>query len=178
MTVTIVAAVAGLLGAGIGAGGAIASAALTTRAQARVQHAHWRRQLRRDAYARFLALALDWHRHADKLEIDVTWQLDSREDAIGRLDLLIGHDRDAFSDAGSVVDLEGPPEVTEAAEAVREAQKEWMSALVDVLEGADTFPLRDQWPQEISQKEAAAQQAIRNFRAVARRTLAKASAED
>ncbi|MFF7050083.1 hypothetical protein ACFY94_17160 [Streptomyces griseorubiginosus] len=108
----------------------------------------------------------------------MTWHLDSGEDALRRLDQLMGHEQDAYSDAGSLAELEGPPEATEAAEAVREAEKEWMSALADVLREHDAFPLRDQCPQELSHKEAASQQAIRNFRAVARRTLAKSSAED
>ncbi|WP_157857311.1 hypothetical protein [Streptomyces yerevanensis] len=49
----IVGAVAALLGAVVGAGGAIAAAAVTGRTQVRGQHAQWQRELRRDVYVEF-----------------------------------------------------------------------------------------------------------------------------
>ncbi|MGY0061476.1 hypothetical protein ACWY4P_33895 [Streptomyces sp. LZ34] len=56
--------IAALLGASIGVAGTVIASAITgwstrqqVRAQARAEHAHWRRQTRRDAYSAFLAPA-------------------------------------------------------------------------------------------------------------------------
>src|SRR5690242_20526371 len=55
-----IASITTLLGTAVGATGAIAAAALTGRSHDRTQHSHWRRQLRRDTYARFLDAAVAW----------------------------------------------------------------------------------------------------------------------
>ncbi|TLS42390.1 hypothetical protein FE633_30870 [Streptomyces montanus] len=55
--VALVGAIAAVLGAAVGAGGAVLSAALTGRLQASSQEAHWRRQLKREAYVNFLSQA-------------------------------------------------------------------------------------------------------------------------
>ncbi len=62
--VALVGAAAGLLGAAIGAGGAIGTAVITSRRQARSGHEQWRRQVRRDAYVTFLAAIQEALTHA------------------------------------------------------------------------------------------------------------------
>ncbi|MFF8639047.1 hypothetical protein ACF052_33220 [Streptomyces pilosus] len=57
MDAAIVGAVAAVLGAAVGAGGAVAAAALTGHKQDRGQHRQWRRDVRRTAYVSFLDAA-------------------------------------------------------------------------------------------------------------------------
>ncbi|MFV6027990.1 hypothetical protein [Streptomyces sp. NPDC056264] len=54
--VALVGASAGVLGATVGAAGAILAALIAGRGQGRLQHTHWRRQVRRDAYSRLLTV--------------------------------------------------------------------------------------------------------------------------
>ncbi|MET7344664.1 hypothetical protein [Streptomyces sp. NPDC005547] len=56
--VAVVGGVAALAGAGAGAGGAIWAAHLTARRQAATDERHWRRQVCRDAYVKFLSAVI------------------------------------------------------------------------------------------------------------------------
>lgn len=56
--VAVVGGASALIGAGAGAGGAIWAAHLTGRRQADTDERHWRRQIRRDTYAKFLSAVI------------------------------------------------------------------------------------------------------------------------
>ncbi|MFE7077206.1 hypothetical protein ACFU96_44685 [Streptomyces sp. NPDC057620] len=72
-SVAIVGAVAALLGAAIGAGGAIAAATVAGRTQIRGQHAQWQRETRRDAYIEFV--------HASRTLLDAVMQFHGNQEA-------------------------------------------------------------------------------------------------
>ncbi|MFI0727636.1 hypothetical protein ACH4S9_01235 [Streptomyces sp. NPDC021225] len=115
--------IAALLGASIGVTGTVLASAITgwstrqqVRAQARAEHAHWRRQVRRDAYSAFLAPASE-SQNALKIagrafvgERD-TEEIDRRlQQAVGQLALA----RAAWANLA----VEGPEAVEQAARSV------------------------------------------------------------
>jgi hypothetical protein len=106
--IAIVGAAAGIIGAMVGGGCALGSAALTSRRQAKAQRDQWRRQVRRDAYAACLTAA-----HALLAGINdvlTAWTGgDAAEvDEVARR--LHGLSR-ALRQADSVVKLEGPADL-------------------------------------------------------------------
>ncbi|MFF3958441.1 hypothetical protein ACFYY1_35285 [Streptomyces sp. NPDC001890] len=111
-----IAGIAGtLIGAGLGAGGAILSARITGDRQARATHDQWRRQMRRDAYARFITVTLPAFETLHAVRNAVT-----EEGWLGpgidqqRADLE-GHLRE-LREALVIVNLEGPESVSTAAD--------------------------------------------------------------
>lgn len=107
MDAVIVGAAAGLLGAAVGAGGAIGAAALAGRHQARTQKDHWRRQFQRDTHVAFAVAWGNFHRaliEASELfrmgAIPTAEQLNS---ALAVAD----QQREKVSDAVSVLQLDG-----------------------------------------------------------------------
>ncbi|WP_406305788.1 hypothetical protein OHA61_30770 [Streptomyces sp. NBC_00885] len=121
--VAIVGAAAGLLGAAVGAAGAIVSAVVAGRSQERSQHAHWRRQVRRDAYTTLINAA-----HGLYLE------LEPRSLAIVHHSIMYATHvpaelMAALAKACHTVQLEGPAEVAAQAEAVRDLFADWGGAV-------------------------------------------------
>lgn len=121
-------AVAALLGAAIGAGGAVGSAAVTGRHQARTQHDQWRRQARRDAYATFMNATAECFSSADVVA-DLLRRSPSDIEGTRRAIDTARASIATLQKAGTVILLEGPEHVAKAgAETVRELHV-WLDAL-------------------------------------------------
>ncbi|MFB7370328.1 hypothetical protein ACFC0D_10845 [Streptomyces sp. NPDC056222] len=141
--IALVGAVAGIVASIVGAGGAVAAARLTGRHQARSQHAHWRRQVRRDAYAAFLDSVAQSnelrrsHRERTLLGQDApTGTADSLRELIRRTE------KSLF-----IVELEGPAAVAVEAANVMRSIADWQaSVIVSELRAARSAPPRDDLP--------------------------------
>lgn len=126
--VALVGAVAAVVGAALGAGGAIRAAQLTGRFQAKTQHVHWRRQVRRDAYAAFMAAA---SREKDALRSIETrlWTGVPAADVHSALTDLASGGADLDS-ASAVVRIEGPEDLGWQAVEIHGARNKYLVALL------------------------------------------------
>lgn len=139
---------AALLGATVGVAGTVLASAITgwsarqqVQAQARAEHAHWRRQMRRDAYSAFLAPASEC-RHALKMagrafvgEPD-TEEIDRRlQDAQGQLALAQA--------AWANLAVEGPEAVEQAARSVYTKLKSMQTTLLALRDSPEEAPESD-----------------------------------
>jgi hypothetical protein len=135
MDAAIVGALAGVLGAAVGAGGAVAAAAVAGRKQTRGQYEQWRRDVRRTAYAAFLTAARNAHARVANLHAGmITAPLRNGEPSP-----LSGPNIEVFSQAvtsvvasleevqraGTALELEGPEAVADACLQVRHAIYLW-----------------------------------------------------
>ncbi|MEU6764829.1 hypothetical protein ABZ916_20145 [Streptomyces sp. NPDC046853] len=129
--VALVGAVAAVLGATVGAGGAVRAA----KSQNRGQHVQWRRQVRRDAFAAFLTAINDCH---DKIlalcanvgraptpESAATFAVEVRD-----LAAVLKQCQDCYN----IVRLEGPAEVSSRAEALMELLSQWSAVALQQVE--------------------------------------------
>ncbi|MEV5255255.1 hypothetical protein AB0K98_26225 [Streptomyces werraensis] len=117
-----------MAGALVGAGGAVAAAAVTGRGQ----NKQWRRQTRRDAYVAFLTVAMATHQLLDEIGRGIIRASYADSERSERLTLAreqIGK----LESARIVVSLEGPASVTQAAYEVWRSCSEWHKK----LQGAD-----------------------------------------
>ncbi|WP_159395012.1 hypothetical protein [Streptomyces sp. 2323.1] len=107
MDAVIVGAAAGLLGAAVGAGGAIGAAALAGRHQAKSQKDHWRRQFRWDTYVAFAVAWSNFH-HAliDASELFRMGATPTAEVLDAAL-TLANQQREKAADAVAVLQLDG-----------------------------------------------------------------------
>ncbi|MGW8490703.1 hypothetical protein [Streptomyces sp. JS01] len=121
--IAIIGAAAGVLGAAVGASGAIIAASVTGRSQERTQHAHWRRQVRRDAYSALINAASDLYdelgpRSHSLEESSVPYPTRVPRELAASLDK-----------ACHTVQLEGPAEVAAQAEIIRDLFLRWAGAI-------------------------------------------------
>lgn len=160
---------AALAGAALGAGGALGAAYLSGRSQARSAHVQWRRQVRREAYAEFLAAAMEHHNvtqethHLVRRDRQARDQI--RETSRRGRELLGVLDR-----RGAVVDVEGPDLVAAAALRVLDSEREWAATVLGTW--CVTHPnrlFRDHFPPD--EQRANALEALRVFRRLARTAL-------
>ncbi|WP_143051602.1 MULTISPECIES: hypothetical protein [unclassified Streptomyces] len=137
--VAIVGAAAAVFGALLGAGGAVMAATVTAQGQKNSQHAQWRRQIRREAYANLMTLTVDFSVALWALETQVKDYQAQRSSLSSRRRRLraaqIQEKLDAataayhrVNSAHSVVDLEGPNDVIYPAGALMRAVREGMEA--------------------------------------------------
>ncbi|MGW1626024.1 hypothetical protein [Streptomyces sp. NPDC002172] len=121
--VAIIGSAAGLLGAAVGASGAIVAAMVTGRSQDRSQHAHWRRQVRREAYGNLVNAAYELYQELEPRSLaivhhSVMYARPVPEELMG-----------ALVKACHTVQLEGPADVAAQAEAVRDLFADWGGAI-------------------------------------------------
>ncbi|WP_437086199.1 hypothetical protein [Streptomyces sp. enrichment culture] len=121
--VAIIGSVAGLLGAAVGATGAIVAAMVTGRSQDRSQHAHWRRQVRREAYGNLINAAYELYQVLEPRSLAIVHH--STMYATHVPDDLVA----ALVKACHTVQLEGPADVAAQAEAVRDLFADWKGAV-------------------------------------------------
>lgn len=124
MDAVIVGALAGIVGAAVGAGGAVAAAAVTGKKQSQGQYEQWRRDVRRTAYAAFLAAARDAHSQVtDAHAMVITAPLINGNgcppngpdpEALGRAVRAVVAALEKLQNAGTSVELEGPEGVANA----------------------------------------------------------------
>ncbi|MET7715155.1 hypothetical protein [Streptomyces sp. NPDC005407] len=140
--------VAALLGAAVGVLGTVATSAISgwlgrqqVETQARVDHAQWRRQVRRDAYSAFLAPANE-SRNALKLaaraligEVDV---------GVADRKLQVAQDHlQAVQAAWASLAVEGPESVEQAARSVKTGLHSMHTTLLAWLDSAEGAPDRN-----------------------------------
>ncbi|MEV6756795.1 hypothetical protein [Streptomyces sp. NPDC051214] len=128
----IVGAVAGVLGAAVGAAGAVTASVVAGRQQNQGQHAHWRREVRRTAYAGFLHCAREAQERLSDLAT-ATEAAELQEALLEAIGTTLGEDAPtkkgelfrAVTEAvketirhQGIVDLEGPPQVAESSRRV------------------------------------------------------------
>lgn len=121
--VAIIGSAAGLLGATVGASGAIVAAMVAGRSQDRSQHAHWRRQVRREAYGNLINAAYELHQELEPRSMAIVHH--STMYAAHVPDELMA----ALVKACHTVQLEGPADVAAQAEAVRDLFADWSGAV-------------------------------------------------
>lgn len=108
----------------MGAAGATASAWIAGRTQGRVQHSHWRRQVRRDAYSSLLTVANGVY--ASYGPAARAMKAGHRFPTVELPESLLP----ALSAAASAVSLEGPPDVARAAHGLVGLCGEWGGAML------------------------------------------------
>ncbi|WAL93960.1 hypothetical protein [Streptomyces sp. Je 1-369] len=142
--VALVGAVAAVLGAAVGAGGAVGAAAVTGRKQAQSQHNHWRRQVRRDAYAAHLvavSAAISALDSAQKCYAGAASAASA--DLQQALNVVDEHLVTARS-SGVVIFLEGPQFVASAASNIVQELYKWSWRLAGKLDPDSHAPQTDQ----------------------------------
>lgn len=137
MDAAIIGAIAGVVGAAVGAAGAVTASAVTGRAQSRGQHAHWRRDVRRTAYAAYLNAARDAHEKIANLDtamsVDVAQNVPA-ETSFLRFGELVPAAQAALEQVHRhqlIVELEGPPPVVAACLEVTLALHTWFAVGLD-----------------------------------------------
>ncbi|MFB6781744.1 MULTISPECIES: hypothetical protein [unclassified Streptomyces] len=83
--------------------------------QARAEHRHWRRQLRRDAYATFTVRADEVHGALRGIEAELARPAHDLDGLRGALDETRRLVREDLADAQTAVELEGPEELARMA---------------------------------------------------------------
>ncbi|MEW2401477.1 hypothetical protein [Streptomyces sp. NPDC046862] len=165
--IAFVGAVAGIVASIVGAGGAVVAARLTGRYQSRSQHAHWRRQVRRDAYAAFLdsiARFNEWRRSYRERTLLGEAMPEGSADRLR--ELIRSIERALF-----IVELEGPPEVAARADTVMRSIADWQaSVIVSELRAARGAPPRDDVPSSAAMHHQV-NQSVASFKAEARAAL-------
>ncbi|MEU5402789.1 hypothetical protein ABZ348_26220 [Streptomyces sp. NPDC005963] len=165
--IALVGAVAGIVASVVGAGGAVVAARLTGRHQSRSQHAHWQRQVRRDAYAAFLDSVAQFNELRRSYR---EWSLLDQDIPTGTADRLRELIR-GIEQALLIVELEGPAEVAAAADRVMRSIADWQaSAIVSELRAARGVPPRDDLPSSDAMHHQVSQSVIA-FKTAARAAL-------
>ncbi|MGW1099165.1 hypothetical protein ACWD5W_25575 [Streptomyces sp. NPDC002455] len=166
-SVALLGAVAGVLGAAVGGGCAIGAAALTGRKQAAAQHSHWRRQLRRDAYASLLSCAFKKSGEIDKVQTALLR---------GSLDLATAAlppalELEALHEACNLVALEGPQAASRAAGELLTAISGRVPLLLLAVEQGSLGGEDDLLSFECEQRRREASEALEAFKVLAQRLL-------
>lgn len=164
----VVAAVAAVTGAALGTIGTLRAARFTGRMQRQSQHEQWRRQGRRDAYAAFVTAATDYRTALDAAHKHATPHASPTPELRDQLQQA-EESRSSFQRASSVVVVEGPTAVAQAADAVGRALREWAARLGDESISAGHVQPPPSAPFE--RLPAAASQALRSFERLAREAL-------
>lgn len=129
----IVGAVAGVLGAAVGAAGAVTASVVSGRQQNKGQHAHWRREVRRTAYAGFLHCAREAQdrlsevanattvaelQEALRETIGTTFGEEDPPTRKGQLLRAVGEAVQETIRRQGIIELEGPPQIAESSRRV------------------------------------------------------------
>ncbi|MGA5068085.1 hypothetical protein ACPB9E_30645 [Streptomyces exfoliatus] len=165
--VALVGAIAAVLGAAVGAGGAIGAAAVSGRRQAAAQHDHWRRQLRRDAYANLLSQALA--KRSQISAVETALLRGDREQASSAL--IPAVKLDALHEALTIVSLEGPETAFQAALELVTAFSGQVGLLLVAEQSDAVSGAGDPLFLELQQRRHEAHEAVQAFQAFARRLL-------
>lgn len=165
--IALVGAVAGVVASIVGAGGAVVAARLTGGYQSRSQHAHWRRQVRRDAYAAFLESVAQFNEWKRSYRERILRGEAMPEGSDDRLRELIR----SIEGALFIVELEGPPAVAARADTVLRSIAKWQaSVIVSQLRAARGAPPRDDVPSSTAMHHEM-NQSVASFKAEARAAL-------
>ncbi|MCX4568181.1 hypothetical protein [Streptomyces albogriseolus] len=165
--IALVGAVAGIVASIVGAGGAVVAARLTGRYQSRSQHAHWRRQVRRDAYAAFLNSVAQFNELRRSYREWTLLGQSMPEGTVDRLRELIRNIEKALF----IVELEGPSDTAAQAGTVMRSIADWQaSVIVSELRAARGVPPRDDVPSGDAM-HGQINQSVAGFKAVARAAL-------
>ncbi|MGW6210894.1 hypothetical protein [Streptomyces sp. NPDC055109] len=165
--IALVGAVAGVVASIVGAGGALAAARWTGRYQSLSQHAHWRRQVRRDAYAAFLDSVAQinelrrTHRERTLLGHEMpTGTADRLRELICNIEKAL-----------LVVELEGPAQAAADADRVMRSIAGWQaSVIVAELRAVRGLPPHDDVPTSDA-LDRQVNSAVTSFKATARAAL-------
>ncbi|MET9667446.1 hypothetical protein ABZY19_18940 [Streptomyces sp. NPDC006475] len=137
--------VAALLGAAVGVLGTVAASAISgwsnrrqVQTQARVDHAHWRRQVRRDAYSAFLAPANESRTALKAAARALIGEVDV-EEADRKLHVAQDHLR-AVQAARASLAVEGPESVEQAAHGVKTGLNSMHTTLLAWRDSAEGAP--------------------------------------
>ncbi|WP_405734842.1 hypothetical protein OG885_23870 [Streptomyces sp. NBC_00028] len=165
--IALVGAVAGIVASIVGAGGAVVAARLAGRYQSRSQHAHWRRQVRRDAYAAFLDSVAQFNElRRSYRELALLGQTMPEGTADRLRGLIRGIEKALF-----LVELEGPAEVAAQADTVMRSIADWQaSVIVTELRAARGVPPRSDVPSSDAMHRQV-NQSVEVFKVVARAAL-------
>lgn len=165
--IALVGAVAGIVASVVGAGGAVMAARLAGRHQSRSQHAHWRRQVRRDAYAAFLDSIAQFNElRRSYRECFMLGQPMPTGTAESLREVIRSIEKALF-----IVELEGPAEVAAEAETVMRAIGDWQaSAIVSEFRAARGVPPREDLPSSEAMHHQV-RRSVATFKAVARAAL-------
>lgn len=128
------AGVAALLGAAVGSVATLGAAIVSGRAQARAQHAQWRRQQRRDAYVGLLRALHDRDLAMDEIlaALGAETDLDGLD---GKVDRFVQLAREVHR-AVEIVIVEGPPAMAAAASRVIHASEDLSAAVRRTIAGS------------------------------------------
>ncbi|MFI7497465.1 hypothetical protein ACIBVL_02945 [Streptomyces sp. NPDC049687] len=123
---------AAVLGAGVGVMGttlAATIAGIAGQRQVRAEHRHWRRQLRRDAYAAFTGKADEVHEALRGIEAELArpgHDLDGLRHLLEESRRLLRGD---LADTQTAVELEGPEELARMADELRQSLSACVAAI-------------------------------------------------
>ncbi|MER6623898.1 hypothetical protein [Streptomyces sp. NPDC000931] len=139
---------AALLGATVGVAGTVLASAITgwsarqqVQAQARAEHAHWRRQVRRDAYSAFLAPASE-AQHALKM----AGRAFMGEEDVEEVDRRLQHAQGQLALAQAAwanLAVEGPETVEQASRNVYTTLRSMQTTLLAMRDSPDNGPNGD-----------------------------------
>jgi len=163
--VAIVSGIAAVFGATVGAGGAVGAAVVTGRKQAAVQHQHWRRQLRRDAYASLIAAVLEARARINSVQTSIG--RGNTDAALTQLPAAV--ELDALHASLAVVSLEGPDEVERSALELVTTISGRVGLLLVAIDATDD--VNRVLHIEMRQKEEEAHEALRSFQTLVRGLL-------
>ncbi|MFD5780781.1 hypothetical protein [Streptomyces sp. NPDC126933] len=165
--VALIGAIAAVLGAATGAAGAIGAAAVSGRKQAAAQHGHWRRQLRREAYANLLTQALS--KRSQVSSVETSFIRGNPEHAVSALASAV--QLDALHEAFTIVSLEGPEEASQSALELVTAVSGQVGLLLVAAQSGTAGGAGDPLRIEMEQRHREASEAMEAFKALARRLL-------
>ncbi|MET7903436.1 proline dehydrogenase [Streptomyces sp. NPDC005336] len=169
------AGLAALLGAAVGSAATLGAAIVNGRAQARSQHDQWRRQHRRDAYAKYLSALHDRDITMDAILSALQPEEPNLHDVDEKVTRFITLAREVHR-AVEVVTLEGPPSVTEAAEHVTHASSNLSQVMRRMVNNARAGDSTQKAADSAlaTEREQLLYQSVKDFRLAARDTLGNA----
>ncbi|MFI1394257.1 proline dehydrogenase [Streptomyces sp. NPDC020681] len=166
------AGLAALMGAAVGSVATLGAAVVTGRAQARSQHAQWRRQHRRDAYAGYLSALHDRDIAMDAVLDALRSDEPDLSDVDEKIRRFIALAREVHR-AAEVVILEGPSSVADVAGRVSHASSDLshvMRRMVDNAHAGD-ITRKAEDTALATERERILYQAVKDFRLAARNAI-------
>ncbi|WP_399939677.1 hypothetical protein ACGH52_14790 [Streptomyces sp. BBFR25] len=142
---------AAVLGAGVGVVGTALAAAIAGMAgqrQVRAEHRHWRRQLRRDAYAAFTVKADEVYEALRGVEAELGRPGHDLDGVRATLDATRRLVRGGLHDAQTAVELEGPEELARMAGELAKSLSACVAAIEARIvgrEGGDALDANDSY---------------------------------
>ncbi|GEC05683.1 hypothetical protein SSP24_33380 [Streptomyces spinoverrucosus] len=166
------AGLAALLGAAVGSVATLGAAIVSGRTQARAQHDQWRRQHRRDAYARYLSALHDRDIAMDAILDALRSDDPDLPDVDEKIRRFIALAREVHR-AAEVVILEGPAALADVAERVTHASSDLSRVMRRLAENAhkgDTTRKAED-AALADERERILYQAVKDFRLAARSVI-------